>query len=63
MKKALAIALIVGFLVVDFLFFHDVLKPGEVVTFPQYLTGVLSVPVVVISTLFLLRGDSTLQNP
>ena len=63
MKKALAIALIAGFLVVDFLFFHDVLKPGEVVTFPQYLTGVLSVPVVVISTLFLLRGDSTLQNP
>jgi hypothetical protein len=63
MKKALAIALIVGFLVVDFLFFHDVLKPGEVVTFPQHLTGVLSVPVVVISTLFLLRGDSTLQNP
>ena len=63
MKKALAVTLIVGFLLVDFLFFHDVLKPGEVVTFPQYLTGVLSVPVVVISTLFLLRGDSTLQNP
>jgi len=35
MKKALAIALIAGFLVVDFLFFHDVLKPGEVVTFPS----------------------------
>jgi hypothetical protein len=63
MKKALAIALIVGFLLVDFLFFHDVFKAGEVVTFPQYLTGVLSVPVVVISTRFLLRGDSTLQNP
>jgi hypothetical protein len=63
MKKALAIALIVGFLLVDFLFFHDVFKAGEVVTFPQYVTGVLSVPVVVISTRFLLRGDSTLQNP
>jgi hypothetical protein len=63
MKKALAIGLIVGFLSVDFLFFHDVFEAGEVVTFPQYLTGVLSVPVVVISTLFLLRGDSTLQNP
>jgi len=48
---------------VDFLFFHYVFKAGEVVTFPQYLTGVLSVPVVVISTRFLLRGDSTLQNP
>jgi hypothetical protein len=44
-KKALAVGLIVGFLLVDFLFFHDVFKPGEVVTFPQYLTGVLSIPV------------------
>jgi hypothetical protein len=57
MKKALAIALIVGFLFVDFLFFHDVFKAGEVVTFSQYLTGVLSIPVVIISTLFLLRGN------
>jgi hypothetical protein len=56
MKKALAIALIVGFLLVDFLFFHDVFKAGEVVTFSQYLTGVLSIPVVIVSTLFLLRG-------
>jgi hypothetical protein len=57
MKKALAIVLIFGFVLVDFLFFHDVFKPGEIVTFPQYLTGVLSIPVVVISALFLLRGD------
>ena len=58
MKKALAIVLIFGFVLVDFLFLHDVFKPGEIVTFPQYLTGVLSIPVVVISALFLLRGDS-----
>jgi branched-subunit amino acid transport protein len=58
MKKALAIVLIFGFVLVDFLFFHDVFKPGESVTFPQYLTGVLSIPVVVISALFLLRGDN-----
>jgi hypothetical protein len=56
-KKALAIVLIFGFVLVDFLFFHDVFKPGEIVTFPQYLTGVLSIPVVVICALFLLRGD------
>jgi hypothetical protein len=30
MKKALAIALIVGFLLADFLFFHDVFKAGAV---------------------------------
>src|SRR6476620_9176938 len=58
MKKALAIVLIFGFVLVDFLFFHDLFKPGEIVTFPQYLTGVLSIPVVVISAVFLLRGDS-----
>ena len=57
MKKALAVVLIFGFVLVDFLFFHDVFKPGEIVTFPQYLTGVLSVPVIVISALYLLRGD------
>lgn len=55
MKTALAIVLIVGFLSVDFLFFHDMLKPGEVVTFPQYLTGLLSIPVMALAFLYLLR--------
>jgi hypothetical protein len=61
MKKALAVALIIGFLLVDFLFFHDILKPGEAITFPQYLTGVLSVPVILIAALYLIRGDEELQ--
>jgi len=61
MKKALAVTLIVGFLLVDFLFFHDVLKPGEVITFPQYLTGLLSVPVILVAALYLIRGDEELQ--
>jgi hypothetical protein len=55
-KKALAVALIVGFLLVDFLFFHDIFKAGEAVTFAQYLTGVMSIPVLVVSALYLLRG-------
>jgi hypothetical protein len=58
-KKGLAVFLIVGFLLVDLLFFHDILKPGEVITFPQFLTGVLSVPVLVLSALYLLRGEET----
>jgi hypothetical protein len=49
MKKALYISLIAGFLAVDFLFFHDILKPGEGITFPQYLTGILSIPVFIIA--------------
>lgn len=40
--------LIAGFLAVDFLFFHDVLKAGEVTTLPQYMTGVLSLAVFAI---------------
>ena len=42
-------------LLVDFLFFHDIYKAGEAVTFAQYLTGVLSIPVLVVSSLDLLR--------
>jgi hypothetical protein len=61
-KKALAVALIVGFLLVDFLFFHDIFKAGEAVTFAQYLTGVLSIPVLVVSALYLLRGTRTVQK-
>jgi hypothetical protein len=59
LKRALAVVLIVGFLLVDFLFFHDVLKAGETITFPQYLTGLLSVPVIVLSFLFLVRGGES----
>jgi hypothetical protein len=43
MRRTLDTSLILGFLAVDFLFFHDLLKPGEVTTLPQYMTGFLSV--------------------
>ncbi|HEU5005227.1 MAG TPA: hypothetical protein VFT49_04035 [Candidatus Saccharimonadales bacterium] len=49
MKKTLAIALILGFLAVDFLFFHDIFKAGENITVAQYLTGILSIPVILVS--------------
>ena len=61
MKKALAVTLIVGVLIVDFLFFHDILKPGEVITFPQYLTGLLSIPVILLAGQYLIRGEEALQ--
>jgi hypothetical protein len=48
MKRALDIALILGFLAVDFLFFHDLLKAGEVTTLPQYMVGFLSLLVFAI---------------
>lgn len=63
MKKVLALVLIVGFLLVDFLFFHDILKRGETATFAQYLTGVLSIPVLVLSFSFLAHGDGGTEHP
>lgn len=49
MMRAISLVLILGFAVVDFLFFHDVFKSGETVTLPQYLTGALSLLVVVLA--------------
>lgn len=57
MKKILSILLVVGFLFVDFLFFHDIFKTGEVTTLPQYLTGVLSIPVIVAALHILFKGE------
>ena len=48
MRRAIEVLLIVGFLAVDFLFFHDILKPGEAPTPAQYMTGLLSVFVIAI---------------
>jgi len=47
--------LLVEHLAVDFFFFHDVFKTGEVTTLPQYLTGILSVPVFAVSVQSLLK--------
>jgi hypothetical protein len=55
-RRTLDVGLIVGFLAVDFLFFHDLLKPGEVTTLPQYMTGVLSLAVLAIC------GNSLLKS-
>ena len=46
MNKVLDIVLMLGFLLVDLFFFHDIFKVGEITTLPQYMTGVLSVIVI-----------------
>lgn len=56
MRRVLDVGLIVGFLAVDFLFFHDIFKAGEVTTLPQYLTGFLSVLVFAICSQSLLKS-------
>lgn len=48
--------LIVGFLAVDFLLFHDVLKPGETVSPVSWLIGVLSALVFVASSRTMIDG-------
>jgi hypothetical protein len=55
MRRTPAVVLILGFLAVDFLFFHDLLKPGEVTTLPQYMTGFLSVLVFAVCAQSLLK--------
>jgi hypothetical protein len=57
MRKLIDIALIAGFLMVDFLFFHDILKPGENITPAQYLTGLLSIPVLALSVYSFLHSS------
>ena len=56
MRKVLDIVLIIGFLAVDFFFFHDLFKAGESTSLPQYMTGILSVPVFAISIKSLLKA-------
>jgi len=55
MRRGLDLSLIVGFLAVDFLFFHDALKAGEVITVPQYMTGFLSIAVFAMCSQSLLK--------
>jgi uncharacterized membrane protein len=62
MKNIISIILIAGFLFVDFLFFHDVFKPGEVTTAAQYLTGILSIPVIIYSFQTLLGHRVSVKN-
>jgi hypothetical protein len=56
MRRVLDVGLIVGFLAVDFLFFHDLLKTGEVTTVPRYMTGFLSIAVFAICSRSLLTA-------
>jgi hypothetical protein len=55
MRVLLAISLLIGFLAVDAMFFHDVFKAGETTTIPQYMTGILSIPVIAMSLGWLAR--------
>jgi hypothetical protein len=57
MRRGVDVALILGFLAVDFLFFHDLFKTGEVTTVPQYMTGVLSVFVFSVCAQSLLKSS------
>jgi hypothetical protein len=62
MRIIIDVILILGFLFVDLLFFHDVFKPGESTSIAQYLTGILSIPVIVISVQSLLQSNKTSKH-
>ncbi|HUD08050.1 MAG TPA: hypothetical protein VMQ52_03165 [Candidatus Saccharimonadales bacterium] len=58
MKKLVYIVLILGFLFVDLIFFHDVFKPGETTSVGQWLTGILSILVIVVSVQSLFKDHA-----
>jgi hypothetical protein len=58
MRKAIDLLLVAGFLIVDWLIFHDFSKQGETCTLTEYLTGFLSVLVLAASVQSLLTGGS-----
>lgn len=62
MKKLISVVLIIGFLFVDFLFFHDIFKPGETTPVSQWLTGILSIPVILLSLQSLLEHNSRARS-
>ena len=62
MRKAISIVLVLGFLFVDFLFFHDVFKPGETTPISQWLTGILSIPVIILSLQSLIAHGNRAKN-
>jgi len=57
MRRVLDVGLILGFLAVDCLFFHDIFKAREVTTLPQYMTGFLSILVFAICSQSLLKSE------
>lgn len=59
MRNIVDLILILGFVAVDFFFFHDIFKVGEVITLPQYLTGILSIPVLALSIQSLLKPKAS----
>jgi hypothetical protein len=61
-RKLVYIILILGFLFVDLIFFHDVFKPGETTSIGQWLTGILSIPVIIISIQELLKSAMKTKN-
>ncbi len=57
MKKLLIIAIILILLVIDWFEFHDLFEPK---TFPQILTGLVSIPIIILLGMDLFKKGSTI---
>ena len=62
MRKVIDVLLILGFLFIDLIFFHDVFKPGETTSIGQWLTGILSILVFALSIQELLKNNSNSRS-
>lgn len=58
MRKVLIGIIILTFIAIDWLIFHDILKPGEKYTVVQYLTGMVSIPTVILLFLDIFKKDN-----
>ena len=52
-KKILFASIIIVFLAIDWLEFHDLLEPK---TLPEYMTGIVSIPIIVVMMMEILKG-------
>lgn len=61
--KVLKAVIIIFLLIIDWLIFHDLFKGGERYTVTEFLTGLVSIPVIIIFGFELFRrGKKKVQN-
>lgn len=46
--KIVKIVIILTLLIIDWLIFHDIVKPEESYTITEFLTGIVSIPIIII---------------
>ncbi len=59
MRRVLAIVIVVTVLMIDWFEFHDLFEPK---TLPELLTGLVSIPIIILMAMDLFRGTGTTRS-